>query len=454
MHSDDAATDWTGIDAVPARMPSASEETERLVAAIQQLSLARSLDEVMRTVRTAARELSGADGASFVLRDGDSCFYADEDAIEPLWKGRRFPMSACISGWAMLHRASAVIEDIYADPRIPADAYRPTFVRSLAMVPIRTAAPIGAIGIYWAHRHRPTAREVRLLQALADSTSIALENVALYHSLEERVVERTHALEEANAALARKNEELAEVQRQKDELGALIVHDIKGPASALRLRAQLRLGESPASEEAHHWRGVLHAADRINRMALDLLDVARSESGALAPAVAPMRLGELFAELGAAFAEVAAARDQHLAITVPPPDLALHADEELLRRVLYNLVDNSLRYAGEGEEVRVEARRRGDDAVELVVEDTGPGIAPRDRERIFEKYVRLSRDRTDHGERRAPAGRGLGLTFCRLAVEAHGGRIWVTANRPRGSRFHLLLPARPASISRLTPISS
>ena len=117
----------------------------RLVAAVQELSLARHLDAVMAIVRRAARELTGADGATFVLRDGDKCFYADEDAIEPLWKGQRFPMSACISGWAMLNRQAAVIEDIYADPRIPADAYRPTFVKSLVMVPIRTQAPTGAI---------------------------------------------------------------------------------------------------------------------------------------------------------------------------------------------------------------------------------------------------------------------------------------------------------------------
>jgi len=112
--------------------------TERLVAAVQELSLARDLDGVMRVVRRVARELCGADGATFVLRDNGKCFYADEDAIEPLWKGRRFPMETCISGWAMLHREAVTIEDIYVDPRIPIDAYRPTFVKSLAMVPIRT----------------------------------------------------------------------------------------------------------------------------------------------------------------------------------------------------------------------------------------------------------------------------------------------------------------------------
>ena len=157
---------------------------EELVDAIQALSLARSLQEIQRIVRSAARRLTGADGATFVLRDGTRCFYADEDAISPLWKGQRFPMSHCISGWAMTHRSPAVIEDIFADDRIPHDAYRQTFVKSVAMVPIRTAEPIGAIGNYWAERHEPTGREVALLQALADSTAVAMENVQVYEELE------------------------------------------------------------------------------------------------------------------------------------------------------------------------------------------------------------------------------------------------------------------------------
>src|SRR5258705_3687257 len=99
------------------------------------MSLAGDVATVQNIVRLAARQLTGADGATFVLRDGDRCFYADEDAIAPLWKGQRFPMSACISGWSMLNRRAAVIEDIYADARIPHDAYRPTFVHSLVIVP-------------------------------------------------------------------------------------------------------------------------------------------------------------------------------------------------------------------------------------------------------------------------------------------------------------------------------
>jgi len=172
-----------------------AQAMEQLVEVVQLLSLARDLPTVMDIVRHAARKLTGADGATFVLRDNGKCFYAEEDAISPLWKGQRFPMSACISGWAMINRQPAVIEDIYADPRIPADAYRPTFVRSLAMVPIRTIDPVGAIGNYWATQHLPTPEQVKVLQALADTTAVAMENVRVYEELEQRVQQRTSELQ-------------------------------------------------------------------------------------------------------------------------------------------------------------------------------------------------------------------------------------------------------------------
>ena len=110
----------------------------------------------MQITTQAARTLLQADGITFVLREGDLCYYAAEDAISPLWMGRRFPLDACISGWCMIEGKTAVIADIYQDPRIPHDAYRPTFVRSLAMVPVRLKDPVAAIGAYWSYKRNTT----------------------------------------------------------------------------------------------------------------------------------------------------------------------------------------------------------------------------------------------------------------------------------------------------------
>ena len=165
-----------------------------LITVIQRLSLARSVPEIQAIVRTAARSLTGADGATFVLSDNGYCYYADEDAISPLWKGQRFPQETCMSGWVMRHREPVAIEDIFLDDRIPHDVYRATFVRSMAMVPIRRLDPLGAIGNYWASPHRPTQEELELLQALADTTAVAMENVRFYEQLRDSQVETLQRL--------------------------------------------------------------------------------------------------------------------------------------------------------------------------------------------------------------------------------------------------------------------
>lgn len=162
------------------------EKLKLLVDTIQKLSLARKIETVADIVRHTARSLTGADGATFVLKDNDMCYYVEEDAIEPLWKGQKFPMSVCVSGWSMINKKSVVIEDIYQDSRIPLEAYKPTFVKSLAMVPIRMMDPIGAIGNYWAKEHTPTPEEMVLLQSLADITSVSIENVYAYRELKQQ----------------------------------------------------------------------------------------------------------------------------------------------------------------------------------------------------------------------------------------------------------------------------
>ncbi|WP_332766388.1 sensor histidine kinase [Phenylobacterium sp.] len=167
-----------------------------LVETIEDLSSARTIDQVAAVIRSAARRISGADGVAFVLRDEGKCFYLDEDAIGPLWKGRRFDMSECISGWCMLNAQTVVIRDIYQDPRIPHDAYRPTFVKSLVMTPVRPRDPVAAIGAYWASERQPTEDEIAKLQIMARATATALDSAVMYASLSETLERRKFLLRE------------------------------------------------------------------------------------------------------------------------------------------------------------------------------------------------------------------------------------------------------------------
>lgn len=193
-----------------------------LIAAIQELSLAGSAEEVQQVVRAAARRLTGADGSTFARRDRDSCVYVEQDGIGPPIVGRRVPLGQCISGWAILHRRPAVVVDVRSDHRVGPDGFGPGSATSLIVVPVRTPDPVAAIANYWLGRHPPSDQEVALLQALADATSVALENMAVRADLEARVRERTAQLERVNARLER---EIAERRRAEEQIRQLSLTD-------------------------------------------------------------------------------------------------------------------------------------------------------------------------------------------------------------------------------------
>jgi GAF domain-containing protein len=153
------------------------EDAEKLRVTIERLDQAETIEEITRALRDDGRGAIGADGIALVLRDGDFCHYFEEDAIGPLWKGQKFPMGACISGWAMLNRRTVCIPDIRLDKRIPYDLYENTFVRSLVMAPAEKNPPVGAFGAYWSWAHVASAEQVAAVEALAEAAGRAIVRV-------------------------------------------------------------------------------------------------------------------------------------------------------------------------------------------------------------------------------------------------------------------------------------
>ncbi len=202
-----------------------AKNTPRLSDVVCRLSLARDLDSIMQIVREAVRNLCGADGATFILRENDCCFYADEEAIQPLWKGKRFPLSQCISGWVITHKEAVAVKDVFADKRIPHELYRPTFVKSLYMNPIRTAEPLGAIGIYWAHEHVPVVDEQRFLQAVSDSTAVALENVRVHSLLKYQIEQLTDERRRLAGNMEIKRAQSEALRESEEMMRYIIKHD-------------------------------------------------------------------------------------------------------------------------------------------------------------------------------------------------------------------------------------
>ena len=388
-----------------------TNDAARLVEVVQRLSLARDLDTLMSIVRKAARDLTGADGATFVLRDGDQCHYADEDAIAPLWKGRRFPLEACISGWAMQNRQAVVIEDIYADPRIPADAYRPTFVQSLAMVPIRRLDPVGAIGNYWAQRHRPTPEQLDLLQALADTTAVALENVSLLQDLESRVEQRTADLAAAN--------------RELEAFSRAISHDLRSPLRSISGFTRMAIEEGQCNETA---RGYLERVERSSGRMNEMIDAMLSLSMAtLAPLERrPADLARLAREIAQELQQREPGRPVSWEI---PSALPVEGDPRLLRQVLENLLSNAFKFTSKKSCAEIQV---GFLDGAYFVRDNGAGFDTARAARLFEPFQRL------HTQEDFP-GHGVGLSTVKRIVGRHGGRIWVDSEPERGTTFWFTL---------------
>jgi signal transduction histidine kinase len=399
---------------------------ERLVAAIQELSLAKDLPSIIAIARRAAREITGADGATFVLRDGDLCHYADEDAIGPLWKGLRFPMSACISGWSMLNRQPAVIEDIYADPRIPADAYRPTFVKSLVMVPIRTLSPVGAIGNYWAERRKASPEEVRWLQALADSTSLAMESMTLNQELEQRVKDRTAELETAN--------------RDLESFSFTVSHDLRAPLRSVdgysRALSEDCAGQLDANGKKYLER-ILFSTRIMSDMIDDILKLSRvMRQDAKIETVSLTDLARGVAD------ELRLSDPKREAEFVIADGLSAPGDRGLLKLALQNLLGNAWKYTSKKPRAQIEfgcspGTDKGGETPVFFIRDNGAGFDMKYAHKLFTPFQRLH-PASEFG------GSGMGLATVERVIRRHGGRIWAEASVDQGAAFYFTLGRGPS----------
>jgi signal transduction histidine kinase len=392
---------------------------ELLVTVVQELSLARDLPTLTGIVRRAARHICGADGATFILRDGEQSHYVDEDAIGPLWKGQKFPMTSCVSGWSMLERTSVAIEDIYGDARVPAEAYRPTFVKSLVIVPIRSAEPIGAIGSYWATPHCATAEEIKLLQALADSTSIAMENIRLCGDLERRIEERTAQLETANRELA--------------TFSYSVSHDLQAPLRRMMGFSALLVEQYATQLDAagcEYLQRVHACARSMSEIVEALLQLSRLGQAELHRV--QVDLSQLATAIVAELRRDEPARN--VTVTIEP-GLTAGADRDLARIVLENLLRNAWKFTIGRADARITVGVASDcpaaplEQTSYYVRDNGAGFSMEHAGELFLPFRRL------HSGDEFP-GTGVGLATVQRIVDRHGGVVWAEGAVGAGASFY------------------
>ena len=420
--------DITSLKRHELKLERLAQEQSGLADAARRLSMADSMQEITAVVSSAARSLAQADGATFVLLEGDKCHYVDEDAVSPLWKGERFAKSECISGWVIENKESAFVGNVYADPRIPIELYRDTFVQSLISVPVRPEAPLGAIGVYWAVKAEQQAKTVQLIQSLADLASVAMENVNLY----ERLLRSNQMYKE--------QKELAEAANNaKSVFLANMSHEIRTPLTGMMGMTDLLLDNLNGEKNIEYVQHMRRAGEALRFIIDDILDLSKIEAGKMEMEPKAIHLGESIRQCLALYEPMA--REKELDWRVEfHSDLSTYVlvDEAKLHQVLRNLVSNAIKFTESGE-VAVSAEYfngTGEGTLTISVQDTGIGI-PQDRtHELFQEFTQL-----DSSYHKAHGGTGLGLAISKRLVGLMGGGIYLESETGKGTVFTMTIPA-------------
>ena len=329
---------------------------------------------------------------------------------------REIRRSVAFCDHAIRSSAPMLIEDASKDARFAQNplVLQAPGVRFYAGVPLRSADGyiLGTLCVLDTEPRRFGARQVAVLERLARQVELGLE-------LRRQAVMLQRQLGRCEAERA-----------GQEMLVTMLVHDLRNPLTAIALSVVAGREDPSAADEC--LQEVEVAVERTRGMLADILDLCLARTGHVSPRRVTLAVRPLLENVVAAVSRAAADRGVALRLGVSPPEVTLDADPDMVTRALINLAENALRHSPRGEAVTLSAA--GDDTgVTLSVEDRGRGIPVAEHARVFEPFVSLGAPPQHHG---------LGLAFCKLAADAHGGRIWIEEASPHGARLLLQIPRR------------
>lgn len=315
----------------------------------------------------------------------------------------------------------AVLEVVLLDLSLPDSQGFETFTR------LRAAAPLVPIVVLSGLDDETVA--LRAVQAGAQDYLVKghVDGDTLVRALR-YAIERKR-LEEAQRA----------VERQKDEFVSSVSHDLRTPIAAIKASVGVLLAAPPAGLSPPQQRLLTNvglAADELARLVEDLLDTSRIQAGRVELFRTTVDLRDLARRAARSVEPLAQARRQTLELALPAEPVPAQVDAERVVRVLVNLLGNANKHGRAGGRIRLALERADGLTARLSVADDGPGIAPEEAERIFQRFYRAPAG----GDK--PRGTGLGLAIVRALVELHGGRVWAEPRDPegRGATFVVSLP--------------
>ncbi len=389
-------------------------------------------------VRIAGVSLAGA-GGEFALR-----LVVPPGASERLGREFAHQIEEGIFAWALRNHRPTVVSPITPLAEGPTN---------LVLAPLSTGARTLGMALLVVDEavEEIDAGRLTFLSILCKLYSFALENSALQRrmsqqnlSLEEEVRRRSRQIEEAHAQLATQHAQLlhayerqVEIDRVKDEFLSLVSHELRTPLAGIlgHVRALLDGVAGDRAEEEGFLRTVLKEGERLHRLVVDLLDLSKMEAGRIRyhfesiPVDDPIRWAISTVKASAAQKQVDVA-------IVSGLGQAVRGDLDRLTQVVTNVLDNAIRFSPHGGRIEVSARTAGGE-VEVAIADRGPGIAPLDLPKVFDKFERIE---PPPGHR---SGSGLGLAISSSIVQAHGGRMWVESVLGEGATFRFTIPLAP-----------
>jgi len=407
-----------------------AHELDALYTASQAITSTLDLQEVLHMVMSEVRSLLDAEGASVLMRDpvnNDLFFAAASGPGAEQLAGLRIPITAGIAGWVIRERRPEMVADAQHDPRFYSrvDAVTGLTTRTLVAVPLRFQASVWGVveainKISGSFDHH----DLEMLQALAGTAAIAIENARLYTSLQESNVQLRAAIQ------------------SKDEMLQNVSHELRTPLGLIYGYIEMMEDEGlgPLTAEQKHAIEIMHRqSDRLRFMVERLLVMQTFH---------PDKLKRIRLDMVSWLQQAVQPWEVHanragirLVLDVPESLPPVEADPDYVSQVAENLLDNALKFSPRGGEMRVSAQVKGAEVL-VAISDQGVGIPPDKLQQIFDRFYQV-----DGSSTRRFGGMGIGLALCRTIIEAHGGRIWAESQgQGHGSTFCFTLPiAAPGS---------
>jgi len=402
------------------------------------------LDRVVQVVTDAATELAGAQfGAFFYTAKDDQgdvfTLYALSGAPREAFDSFGHPHSTPLFGPTFRGEGVIRIGDVHRDPRFgkvpPHHGLPPGHlpVRSYLAVPVvaRSGEVLG--GLFFGHEEADvfTERAERLVVGIAAQAAIAVDNARLYQQARRAAEERAHLLEAERAARS----EVERASRVKDEFFATLSHELRTPLNAVLGWAKILLEGTDAATTKHGLETIVRNAGAQLRLVEELLDMNLVVAGKLRVDSEPVELAEIVERAVESIRPVATSKGITLDTAIDRAVGIVSGDANRLQQVVWNLLNNAVKFTPEGGNVAVAVVAAGSQA-EVVVRDDGIGIAPDFLPHLFERFRQH-----DSSTTRRFGGLGLGLSIVRQLVELHGGDVRAESAGPgRGSTFRVRLP--------------